>query len=133
MSKLGEEEVRQTVRDCDSVQSPTLDGINYGFIKDLWVKLKSDVMLIKFDRNSKLSRGLNCTLIVLIPKVQSPHRLNDFRRISQVGCMYKSLAKELANRLRLVILKHHIRGSVRVLIADEVVDNARKMIKSYCY
>lgn len=40
--------------------------------------------------------------------------------------MYKSLAKELANRLRLVILKHHIRGSVRVLIADEVVDNARK-------
>lgn len=86
MSKLGEEEVKQTVRDCDSLQSPTLDGINFGFIKDLRVKLKSDVMrfVIKFDRNSKLSRGLNCTLIVLIPKVQSPQRLNDFRRISQV-------------------------------------------------
>jgi len=116
------------VRDCDSLQSPTLDGINFGYIKDLWVKLKSDVMrfVTEFDRNSKLSRGLNCTLIVLIPKVESPQRLNDFRRISQVGCMYKSLAKELANQLRLFILKHHIRGSVRVLIADEVVDDARK-------
>jgi hypothetical protein len=125
---LGEDKVRQTMRDFDILKNLTLDGINFGFIKDFQVKLKSDVMrfLTEFDRNSKLSRDLNCTLIVLIPKVESPQWLNGFRRISQVGCMYKSLAKELANWLRLVILKHHIRGSVRVLIADEVVDNARK-------
>lgn len=46
---------------------------------------------------------MNATFIALIPKVESPQSLNDFRPISLVGCMYKVLAKILANRLRAVI------------------------------
>jgi len=33
----------------------------------------------------------------------NPQRLNDFRHISLVGCMYKALANVLANRLKKVI------------------------------
>jgi hypothetical protein len=93
----------------------------------------------EFHRNGKLAKGLNSTFIALIPKVDSPQRLNDFRPISLVGSLYKILAKVLANRLRLVI------GSViseaqtafvkdrqildGVLIANEVVDEARRSKK----
>jgi hypothetical protein len=93
----------------------------------------------EFHRNGKLTKGLNSTFIALIPKVDSPQRLNDFRPISLVGSLDKILAKLLANRLRIVI------GSVisetqtafvkdrqildGILIANEVVDEARRLKK----
>jgi len=72
----------------------------------------------------------------MIPKVDSPHRLNDFRPISLVGCLHKILSKVLANRLKMVIgsliletqtafvKDRHILDEI--LIANEVVDEARK-------
>jgi len=99
--------------------------------------------LSEFHRNGKLTKGVNATFIALIPKVVSPQRLNDFRPISLVGCMYKVLAKVLANRLRNVI------GSVvsdsqfafvkgkqildGVIIANEVVDEARRLNKEMIF
>ena len=38
-----------------------------------------------------------------LPKIDNPQRLNDFRPIALVGCLYKILAKMLANRLRQVM------------------------------
>jgi hypothetical protein len=86
-----------------------------------------------------LSRGINNTFIALIPKIDSPQGLNDFRPISLVGSLYKILAKVLANRLKQVV------GAVvsdtqitfvknrqildGILIANEVVDEARKTKK----
>ncbi|GAU22739.1 hypothetical protein TSUD_138630 [Trifolium subterraneum] len=58
---------------------------------------------VQFHRNGKLTKCLNSTFIALIPKIDSPQQLNDFRPISLVGCLYKILAKVLANRLRLVM------------------------------
>lgn len=106
--------------------------------------LKDDFMrfITEFHRNGRLTKGINATFIALIPKVSSPQRLNDFRPISLVGCMYKVLAKILANRLRIVIGsvvsdaqsafvkgKHILDG---ILIANEVVDEARRY-KRKCY
>jgi hypothetical protein len=69
------------------------------------LELKGDVMrfVSEFHRNGKLTKGLNSTFIALIPKVDSPQRLNDFRPISLVGSLYKILAKLLPNRLRTII------------------------------
>ncbi|PNX59572.1 cysteine-rich receptor-like protein kinase, partial [Trifolium pratense] len=95
-------EVKAAVWDCDSFKSPGPDGVNFGFIKSFWAELQGDVMrfISEFHRNGKLTKGLNSTFIALIPKVESPQRLNDFRPISLVGSLYKILAKVLANRLR---------------------------------
>ena len=95
--------------------------------------------LHEFHRNGHLAKGINSTFIALIPKVDSPQRLNDFRPISLVGSLYKILAKVLANRLRLVIgsvisgtqsafIKGHqiLDG---ILVANEIVDEARRCKK----
>jgi len=82
-----------------------LNDINFGFIEEFWADLKDDIMRIISDsqRNGRLTKGINCTFNALIPKIDSPHWLNDFRPNSLVGRLYKVLAKLLANRLRRVI------------------------------
>ncbi|GAU49906.1 hypothetical protein TSUD_139620 [Trifolium subterraneum] len=135
------EEVKAVVWDCDSYKSPGPDGVNFGFIKDFWTEMHGDIMrfISEFHRNGRLTKGINATFIALIPKGESPQRLDDFRHISLVGSLYKILAKVLANRLRLVM------GSVisesqtafvcdrqlldGILIANEVVDEARRAKK----
>jgi len=87
-----------------------------------------------FHRNDKLTNGINSTFIVLIPKISSPQRLNDFCPISLVGCMYKVLAKVLANRLHLVVASvvydtqsTFFKGKQildDILVANEAVDEA---------
>ena len=135
------EEVKEAVWDCDSFKCPGSDGITLGFVKDFWDVLKGDVMrfLVEFHRNERLAKGINSTFIALIPKVDNPHRLNDFRPISLVGSMYKILAKVLANRLRSVIglvisdaQSTFIKGRQildGILVANEIVDEARKSHK----
>jgi hypothetical protein len=58
--------------------------------------------MLEFHRNGKLTKGINSTFIALIPKIDNPQKLNDFRPISLVGSLYKILAMVLAYRLRSV-------------------------------
>jgi len=99
------DEVKAAVWDWDNFKCPGPDGVNLGFIKDFWDILKIDVIrfLTEFHRNGRLAKGINNTFIALIPKVDSPQHLNDFRPISLVSSLYKILVKVLANRLRYVI------------------------------
>ena len=68
-----------------------------------------------------------------------PQKLADFRPIALIGCMYKVLAKVLANRLPTVLdfvvsdtQSAFVRGKQildGVLIANEVVDEAKRLKK----
>ena len=132
------EEVKAEVWDCDNFKCPGPDGISLGFIKKIWDMLKDDLMrfLHEFHRNGRLTKGINSTFIALIPKVDSPQRLNDFRPISLVGSLYKILAKVLANILRMVIgsvisdsQSAFIKGRQildGIWVANEIVDEARR-------
>ncbi|GJX88119.1 reverse transcriptase domain-containing protein [Tanacetum coccineum] len=55
------------------------------------------------DCDSEKSPGCNSSFITLIPKVDNPLVVSDFRPISLIGAQYKILAKILANRLSCVI------------------------------
>lgn len=69
--------------------------------------------------------------------------MSDFQPISLIGCMYKALSKELANRLRKVIhllildcQSTFIKGRQifdGVLIANELVDDAKRKKKEAVY
>jgi len=101
---FSEDEVKAAIWNCDGYKSHGLNGIHFGFMKDLWTELKVDIMwfISEFHPNGWLSKGINSTFIALIPKVDSPMRLNEFYPISLVGSVYKILAKVLANRLQMI-------------------------------
>jgi len=135
------DEIKSAVWDCDNFKSPGPDGINFGFVKNFWNEMKEDVVrfITEFHRNGRLSKGINSTFISLIPNVESPQTLNEFRIISLVGSLYKILAKLLANRLRMVIgnvVSDAQSAFVKnrkildgIMKANEVVDEAHKAKK----
>jgi hypothetical protein len=85
------DEIKEAIWDCDSFKCPGPDGINIGFFKDFWDLLKIDLLnfFSEFHRHGTLTKGLNSTFIALIPKVDSPQKVADFRPIALVNSVYK--------------------------------------------
>jgi hypothetical protein len=51
----------------------------------------------------KIPEGWNKTTIVLIPKVDNPEKVSQFRPISLCNVVYKVISKMLANRLKAIL------------------------------
>ncbi|GKU93253.1 hypothetical protein SLEP1_g6860 [Rubroshorea leprosula] len=99
------EEIEEGLNDCDGSKVPGPDGFNFNFIKFAWSTVKEDFVnfLTKFNRNGRLVNGLNSSFLALIPKKLNPEQFKEYRPISLIGCLYKLLAKVLANRLKMVM------------------------------
>ncbi|GJT30670.1 RNA-directed DNA polymerase, eukaryota [Tanacetum coccineum] len=55
-----------------------------------------------FHKTGKIPRGCNSSFITLIPKMNDPVFIKDYRPISLIGSQYKIIGKLLANRIALV-------------------------------
>ncbi|GKV06521.1 hypothetical protein SLEP1_g18404 [Rubroshorea leprosula] len=133
-----EEEVKQAVWSCESSKAPGPDGFNFKFIKEMWEVIKGDILgfVDDFQKHGKLVKWVNSSFIVLIPKVDNPQKIEEFRPISLVGVMYKIIAKLLAHRLSSVL--NGVIGENQmafiggrqladsVVIANETTDEAQK-------
>ncbi|GJR17850.1 RNA-directed DNA polymerase, eukaryota, reverse transcriptase zinc-binding domain protein [Tanacetum coccineum] len=83
--------------------------------------------------------GCNSSFIALVPKVQDPLHVSDFRPISLIGCQYKVIAKVLANRLLQVansivseVQSAYIKGRQIIdgpLMVNEIINWASKKNK----
>lgn len=135
---FSKEEIKKAVWSCGSTESPGPDGFNFKFIKRFWDVMKSDIecFLHEFHLHGRIVRGGNPSFVVLIPKKKSPQTVDDFRPISLIGCIYKILAKLLANRLNRVldsVISENQSAFVGkrqildgVLIINEVVDELKR-------
>lgn len=60
-------------------------------------------IFLTFSKSGYLDWRLNTSFISLIPKINGPSNVKDFRSIALLSGLYKLLAKVLANRLKPVL------------------------------
>ncbi|GJW44645.1 hypothetical protein Tco_0073444 [Tanacetum coccineum] len=96
------QEVKQAMFSMGDDKSPGPDGYTVAFFKEAWEIVATDVTdaVREFFTNGKLLKELNHTIIALIPKIQSPLRVNDYRPISCCNVLFKCISKILANRIK---------------------------------
>lgn len=119
-------------------KAPGPDGYNFLFIKNAWEILKDDfsTVIAEFHRSGHIPQGANSSFISLISKVKDSCEVINFQPISLINCVYKVIAKLLANRLKRVLssiispsqtgFMEGRRITDTVLIASEVVYRLKK-------
>ncbi|GKD23129.1 RNA-directed DNA polymerase, eukaryota [Tanacetum coccineum] len=98
-------EIKEAVWDCGSAKSSGPDGFTFKFFKKHWDIVEHDVVsyVKDFEVSAHTPKGCNSSFITLVPKVEDPLTIGDFRPISLIGCQYKIIAKILARRLSRVV------------------------------
>jgi hypothetical protein len=102
---LATEEVEKALFMMRPNKAPGPDGFTTGFFQRHWQLIGDDVCkaVLAFLNGGEMSDIVNDTVLVLIPKVQHPQELTQFRPIALCNVLYKVCSKVIANRLRLVL------------------------------
>ncbi|TYJ12132.1 hypothetical protein E1A91_A11G327600v1, partial [Gossypium mustelinum] len=73
--------------------------------ENCWETVKMDLfgLMTDFLISEKLEKSINLSFITLIPNMESPNEILDFRPICMVSSLYKIVAKVLSHRLRKMV------------------------------
>ncbi|XP_074298927.1 uncharacterized protein LOC141629907 [Silene latifolia] len=136
LKPVSDEEIKSAMFSIPGDKAPGPDGFSSQFFKDSWHIVGREVC--KAIRNvfdsGQLLKELNTTTLTLVPKVDLPDSVLQFRPIACCNTVYKCLTKVLCNRLSL-ILPDIINPSQGAFVKDrDIVGNiliCQDLIKLY--
>jgi hypothetical protein len=100
-----QEDVKRALFSIGDMKAPGTDGLHALFFKKCWGILGDVLSKEVLDAIGKkeIPRGWNDTVIVLIPKVQTPETISQYRPISLCNVLYKVISKMIASRLKVIL------------------------------
>lgn len=99
------EEIFNDLKDMASHKVAREDGFLAFFFQCFWHIIGRDIgsFCLQLLNDDSMLEDIGATLIVLIPKLSRPSRIQDFRPISLCSVLYKIISKIVANGFRSVL------------------------------
>ena len=99
------EDVRKTLFDIGDLKAPEPDGLHTIFYKRFWPMLGEDLIeeVLKAINTCTIPNDWNEMAIVMIPKINTLEKVNQFRPISLCNVVDKIIAKMVASRLKVLL------------------------------
>jgi hypothetical protein len=97
-----DDEISNALFQIGPLKAPGPDGLPARFFQRNWILMEEDISsaVKAFFSEGRMPESVNDSAIVLIPKVQHPETLKEYRPISLCNVLYKVVSKCLVNRLR---------------------------------
>lgn len=117
-------------------KSPGPDGYTIEFYKAAWTVIGTEFILAiqSFFAKGFLPKGVNTTILALIPKTTGARTMKDYRPISCCNVFYKVISKIIANRLKR-LLPDFISLNQSAFVQDRLlIENlllATELVKDY--
>ncbi|MCH81869.1 putative ribonuclease H protein [Trifolium medium] len=136
---IEDDEIKRAVFSMSPWKAPGPDGFPAGFYQKSWNTVGRSVCdyVKQVWTNPLLLRDVNCTDICLIPKVEHPEYIHQFRPISLCNTIYKIVSKVLTNRIKNTITKvvsPHQTGFIpgrsiheNIVVVQEMAHSMRRM------
>ena len=118
------EEFGVAIRDMARLKAPGPDGMPPLFFQTYWIDVGMDITqaMLSCLNSGSIIKSINHTFITLIPKVNNPERVSDFRPISLCNVIYKIVSKVIANCFK-PMLNSIISESQSAFIANKLITN----------
>jgi len=118
-TEVTKEEIKRVVFSVPKDKSLGPDGYTTEFYKATWDIIGEEfVLAIKsFFEKGFLPKGVNSTILALIPKKLEEIEMKDYRPISCCNVIYKVISKIIANRLKR-LLPNFIAGNQSAFVQD---------------
>ncbi|GKC25347.1 RNA-directed DNA polymerase, eukaryota, reverse transcriptase zinc-binding domain protein [Tanacetum coccineum] len=125
IKEVNDDEIKRALFGIDDSKARGPDGFTSKFFKKAWNTIKMDFCnaIKEFFRTGKLLGEVNATLITLVPKMQTPLKVTDFRPIACCNVVYKCISKILTNRIKPVLNKLVDQNQSAFLPGRAITDN----------
>ena len=122
LAKFKANEVETALKQMSPLKSPGPDGITPIFCQHYWSLVGSDVVddILYFLNSGNLPPSLCHSFITLIPKINNPEYISQYRPISLSNVLYRIFSKVLANKLKKV-LPHLVLEQQSDFVKDKLI------------
>ena len=119
------EEIRCAINQMHPTKSPGPDSMSPLFYQKYWDVVGPFVTksVLQILNSGRLPCVLNETYICLIPKVQCPQKVTEFRPTSLCNIIYKIVSKVLANKLKRILPKVIGEAQSAFVLGRQISDN----------
>lgn len=119
------EEIKASLFNIGSFKAPEVDGFPASFYQFNWDICAHDIvdMVLKMFQDCLIPKDLNYTLITLVPKVENPSSMLEFRPISLCCTLYKIISKIIVSRLRPLMNQWISPNQVSFVPGRHITDN----------